>query len=154
MIIVIKMKYIESPEYFFKTNEKTIFLAGGITNCPNWQSDMANLLKIYDIVLLNPRRKNFPIDDPRASKEQIKWEFDHLRIADAILFWFPEESICPIALYELGAWCMTQKPVLVGVHPNYKRKKDIEEQTSLVRPDIKIVYSLDKLAKQISAFIG
>jgi hypothetical protein len=48
--------------------------------------------------------KNFSMNDPTASKDQIQWEFEHLRKADTILFWFPKESICPIALYELGAW--------------------------------------------------
>ena len=107
------MKYIESPTYLSTKSDQTIFLSGGITGCPEWQLEIINLLKDFDIVLLNPRRKIFPIDDPNASDEQIKWEFDHLRKADAILFWFPRESICPIALYELGAWCRTKKSRMV-----------------------------------------
>ena len=148
------MRYIESPEIFTNTEERAIFLAGGITNCPDWQSEIKTFLKKSNIVLLNPRRKNFTIDDKKASEKQIKWEFDHLRTANAILFWFPKETICPIVLYELGAWCMTEKTIFVGVHPNYKRKKDIEEQVSLARPDIEIVYSLEKLVKQILTYIG
>jgi len=93
--------------------------------------------------------KDFPINDPSASTEQIEWEFDHLRKAEAILFWFPQESVCPIALYELGAWCMTEKQLFIGVHPEYERKIDIEEQTRLVRPEIQLVYSLRDLADQV-----
>lgn len=44
---------------------------------------------------------------------------------------------------------MTDKPLFIGIHPNYPRRQDVEIQTSLVRPDIKIVYSLQDLAEQI-----
>ena len=112
-------------------------------------SSIVDSLKNFDITLLNPRRNKFPINDPNASKEQISWEYNHLRTADTILFWFPKESICPIALYELGAWCMTEKPICLGVDPDYPRKIDIKEQTALSRPDVEIVYSLFDLVKQI-----
>ena len=100
-------------------------------------------------VLFNPRRENFPIGDPLAAPEQIKWEYDYLRMADAILFWFPCETICPIVLYELGAWSRSDKPLFVGVHPDYRRRADVEIQTGLARPDVDIVYSLDALAAQV-----
>ena len=148
------MEYIESPENYVKTSDrKALFLAGGITNCPDWQSEIVNLLKNSDTAIFNPRRKNFPIDNPDASKEQIKWEFEHLRKANLILFWFPKESICPIALYELGAWCMTDTPLFIGVEKQYERRIDIEEQTALVRPGIKIVYSLNDLASQVMDYL-
>ena len=73
------MKYIEAPEVYKKLDDKlSIFIAGGITNCPDWQSEIVELLNNADVVLLNPRRKNFPINEPRASKEQIQWEFENL----------------------------------------------------------------------------
>jgi hypothetical protein len=28
-----------------------------------------------EVYLFNPRRENFPINDPNASKEQIEWEY-------------------------------------------------------------------------------
>jgi hypothetical protein len=148
------MEYIEAPEKYSKSlNLKSVFLAGGITDCPDWQSEIVKLLNDIDVALLNPRRKNFPINNPNASRGQIKWEFDHLRKADIILFWFPAESVCPIALYELGAWCMTNKPISLGMAAGYQRKIDIQEQLALVRPEIKIVYALDKLAEQTTNLI-
>ncbi len=143
--------YIEAPEKF-DGEGKSIFCAGGITGCPDWQAEMVKLLCSSDWTILNPRRANFPIDNPKASQEQIEWEYKHLRLAQAILFWFPQESICPIVLYELGAWSMTQKPLFIGIHPNYPRRQDVEIQTSLVRPDINIAYSLEELARQILDF--
>ncbi len=44
------------------------------------------MLSDTDWVLLNPRRKNFPRHDPAAAEQQIKWEYNHLRVAPAILF--------------------------------------------------------------------
>jgi len=142
------MKYIEAPTEY-QGKEKSLFLAGGITNCPDWQAELTDLLKNEDVVLLNPRRANFPIHDPDAAQEQIEWEYRHLRKADAISFWFPKETMCPIVLYELGAHSMTDKPLFVGVHPDYARRKDVEIQTGLVRPNIEIVYDLNSLSTQI-----
>ncbi len=142
------MKYIEAPNEFLG-KETSLFLAGGITGCPNWQQEVATALKDLPITLLNPRQKSFPIEDSTAALEQIKWEYRHLRKASAISFWFPHETLCPIVLYELGAWSMTDKPIFVGVHPDYQRKLDVEIQTSLVRPEVEIVYSLQDLVAQI-----
>lgn len=149
------MQYIESPEILErKFGHKAIFLAGGITNCPDWQQEMVGLLRETDLILLNPRRADFPIHDPTAAPKQIKWEFDYLREADGILFWFPYETLCPIVLYELGAWAMTDKPIFVGVHPDYKRRLDVEIQVGLVRPDVVIVYSVEELAEEVKSWSG
>ena len=141
-------KYIEALTEF-DGQGKSIFCAGGISNCPDWQSQMVELLTPLPWTIINPRRANFPIHNPDAARQQIEWEHRHLRLASATLFWFPQETLCPITLYELGAWSMTDKPLFIGIHPNYPRKQDVEIQTSLVRPDINIVYSLEDLAEQI-----
>lgn len=144
------MRYVECPEnYVAESGEVSIFLAGGITGCGLWQEEMVDLLSNTDLVLLNPRRSIFPIFDPDAAVEQITWEFHHLRKASAILFWFPAETLCPIVLYELGAWTMTSKSIFVGVHPEYKRLQDVKIQTGLARPGVMIVYSLRELAKWV-----
>ena len=146
------MKYVEAPDEFWG-NEKSLFLAGGITGCPDWQQEVVEALKDELITLLNPRRKSFPIEDPTASLEQIKWEYRYLRKASAISFWFPHETLCPIVLYELGAWSMTDKLIFVGVHPEYKRRTDVEIQTNLVRPEVEICYSIQDLIWQILHWI-
>ncbi len=145
------MRYIESPEKFKRTSvyEMSIFLAGGITNCPDWQQEMRELLRPTELVLLNPRRADFPIGDPNAALAQITWEYEMLRAANSILFWFPCETICPIVLYELGAWTLAGASMYVGVHPDYQRRVDVEIQTGLARPDVEVVYSLEHLARQV-----
>lgn len=144
------MRYIEAPDSYDGSG-KSIFLAGGITGCIDWQAEMAGKLSQSALTLLNPRRVNFPIDDPSAAQAQIKWEHEHLRKASAILFWFPCETLCPITLYELGAWSMAAKPLFVGMHPEYQRRQDVEIQTGFARPDVKIVYSIEALAGQVLA---
>lgn len=148
------IKYVEAViDYVPEDNELTLFFAGGITNCPNWQKELLDLLapqlKDNNLTIFNPRRENFPIDDPNAAEEQITWEHNFLRKANAISFWFPKETMCPIVLYELGAWSMTKKPLFIGCHPDYERRQDVEIQTQLVRDDIDIVYSIRELGKQI-----
>jgi hypothetical protein len=130
---------------------KKIFLAGAITGAPEWQSDLLKKLEPLQGLALNPRRENFPIDDPSAAEVQITWEFDMLKDSDVISFWFPKETVAPIALLELGKWLMSSKPLVIGVHPKYERRQDVEIQTGLQRPDIKIVYSLEDLSDQIAS---
>lgn len=155
------MIYIEALDTWDPLDEdglfmKTLFLAGGITNCPDWQKEFVGLLDSLwvNLVVFNPRRKNFPIDDPNASKEQITWEFKHFKEADMISFWFSRGSLNPIVLFELGKWLVQKKkPIFIGIDPEYKRKQDVEIQTFLEREDIEIVYSLDDLAYQIRDYL-
>jgi hypothetical protein len=139
-----KANYVEAPAKL-DSDGPTLFLGGGITDCPDWQKRVADALAPFKINILNPRRANFPIHDPTAAEAQITWEHQYLRRADLILFWFPKEALCPIVLYELGAWSMTPKPICVGVERGYKRAMDVEIQTKLVRPDIKVAHSLEEL---------
>ena len=70
------MKYIEAPDLTIDVvNMPTVFLAGGITGCSDWQQEMVELLADTEYLLANPRRKNFPIGNPEAAEEQIKWEW-------------------------------------------------------------------------------
>ena len=172
------MQYIECPRLpMIPAYHKTLFMAGGITGCPDWQRDLRNLLFMQcpKLSVCNPRRDNFPIDDPNAVKEQINWEFDAMMMADAISFWFSKETLQPIVMFELGRWSTPCHPILyadppsspnpgqtsvvkiknipkkifVGVQCDYPRRKDVEVQLELIRPDLEIVYRLDLLAGQI-----
>jgi hypothetical protein len=161
------MYYYEAPNQGIPTDRlnHSLFMAGGITDCPNWQMELREKLINTDVTLLNPRRANFPIDDPNAAEQQITWEHNHLHLAKAVSFWFPAETLSPIVLFELGAWShwqghrydtgqqrpvLYQKPIFVGVHPDYKRRQDVEIQLLRQRPEVEVVYSLDDLAWQIA----
>jgi hypothetical protein len=134
--------------------KKGIFLAGGITGCPNWQKEAIAKLKPHlqdNMVIFNPRRDLFDPDQKDETLEaQILWEFQALQSAEIILFWFPKESVCPIALFELGKYLAVQgnKPIFVGTEPGYSRAADLQYQLALEKPDIQIVHSLQDLVQQ------
>ena len=133
-------------------NPFKIFLGGGITGCPDWQVDAIDRLSNLDeVMILNPRREDFPSDDPEAANEQIEWEYEMLRRADLISFWFPCETLCPITLYELGYWTDRDpiKHVVVGVHEEYSRRQDVEIQTALADPDIPVVIGFEHFLSEI-----
>ena len=143
------MTYIEALAEF-DGPEPSLFLAGGISGAVDWQADVTARLADLPFVVLNPRRKNFPINDPTAAPAQIEWEFRHLRRATAVLFWFPHETLCPIALYELGGRALVREQALfVGTHPDYQRRLDVEVQLRLARPEIAIVSDTAALANQV-----
>src|SRR3989344_256492 len=145
------MKYIQCPE-IYTGKEKSIFIAGGLTNCPDWQAKLVELLKDEKIVLINPRRDDFDASKSSIDEEQISWEFDHIEKADAVSFWFPKETLCPITLYELGKEISSGKQIFIGIHPEYKRKKDVEIQSKLANSKVKIVYSLKDLGKEVKSW--
>lgn len=114
----------------------SVFLAGGITGCPDWQAQALALLPPWATVY-NPRRVNFPLGDALAGIEQIAWENERLQAASVLLFWFPSSGPVPqpIALYELGAFvAATDRPAAVGAAPGYIRELDVRTQLGLMRP--------------------
>lgn len=151
------MIYIEaiSPAVL-PTHLPSIFMGGGITGCFDWQAEMVWRLDDLDIILINPRRANFLMDDPKAAHEQILWEHERLKEATAVSFWFPQETLCPITLFELGTWTVhpSQKPLFIGTHPSYKRRQDVMIQTDLVRSGTIIHTSVEDLCLEIRSWLN
>jgi hypothetical protein len=150
-------KYLEAINDYKQLkleNNPVLFLAGGISGCTNWQSQVSKSLMEKDADsdywIVNPRRDNFPMDKPNESEKQIVWEHHGLDIADCVSFWFAEETLCPITLFELGIQLGQHKNVVVGIHPNYKRRQDLEIQIPLYNRFIPIVYSLADLVDTVS----
>lgn len=127
-----------------------VFLAGGISGCPTWQEHAIERLRQTDFVVLNPRRPEYG-DSSEEGEKQIRWERFHMEQADLILFWFPEETACPITLFELGTWLYTQKALWIGCHPNYSKQFDVRMQYRLARPvrEGDIADDLDKLLDEL-----
>lgn len=136
---------------FRKWNSVSIFVAGGITGCDDWQKYVCDRLAFElpdNVVIDNPRRPGpmDPTHEPSA-REQIIWEHEHLRYADIQIFWFPKGGPNPIALFELGKELAKSKAcestdatcIILGVHPENARALDIKIQTELMFPD-KIIY--------------
>ncbi|MCK9446223.1 nucleoside 2-deoxyribosyltransferase domain-containing protein [bacterium] len=146
---------IEAPNKIYgveNNNNINLFLAGGISNCEDWQFEVCNELKnIENLTIYNPRRRDFDITDNNTKNEQITWEFKNLRDADIILFWFAEGSLNPTTLYEYGMWANSRNNVeiIVGIDPNYERKNDIIMQTQLAKPNKLIYLSLLPLVENL-----
>lgn len=132
----------------------SVFLAGGITNCPDWQKQFIDHITINNIDIINPRREIW--DDTRnnddVSKEQIEWEYNYLNKTTGVVFWFPKETLCPITLFELGSALQSKNIIAIGIDPEYQRKLDVEIQTKLVNKNIPIVYSVEDLADHTAEY--
>ena len=57
MAQIITAPSIEKPKFI------SLFLAGGITNCKNWQNEVIKELEFEDVSIFNPRQINFNIND-------------------------------------------------------------------------------------------
>ena len=152
--------YFEAPErpgdVFINSDkgEKAnwVFLAGGITGCPDWQAELRSILdedsEEHPVVLFNPRRAEFDVTQVHASDVQVEWEYDMLQEVDLISFWFANcDSLQPIALFELGSHINGN--IVVGCDPGYIREYDVRKQLQLARLDIQVVSTLADLATQI-----
>jgi hypothetical protein len=127
-----------------------LFLAGGITNCPDWQAEALALLRDQDIAVANPRRKRALALQGKGATHQIEWEYGYLKRARVVLFWFPKESLCPIALFELGKELESGSRVVIGVHPEYSRRFDVITQVRCYDPEFPVY---DKLADVVAAAV-
>jgi hypothetical protein len=129
---------------------RSVFLAGGITGCPDWQAGAVRALAASRFTVFNPRRRA-GLADP---VEQIAWEYEHLRRADVVLFWFAAGQVQPIALYELGAMAVLGKPLAVGADPGYPRRLDVTVQLGLARPEVPVHDELTATVEDAVALLG
>ena len=147
------MKLVTAPDKINLSDySERIFLAGGITNCDIWQDKVVehlyNSLAVpgwdtSELLIFNPRRENFPIDDPKAAYEQIKWEFCALDACNIFTMYFcNSESVQPICMYELGRniakieneykiTARWKQRIIVSVEDGYKRAQDVIIQCGL-----------------------
>jgi hypothetical protein len=133
-----RLRHVRAPQVFDGAGA-AVFLAGGITGCPDWQSAAVSLMNEVDATVINPRRFTSPADKADIAAEQVAWECMYLERADLVLFWFPGgQAVQPIALYELGKIAAGDKPIAVGADPGYCRRLDVVLQLSHARPDVTV----------------
>lgn len=147
-----KMKLVQTDsDWTGAGTDKGLFLAGGISNCTDWRKILLDMLKETDLTILNPRRDVWAgtLDE---EYEQVSWEYSHMMRADAILFWFPKESVCPIALFELGAWLWRPKKKFIGIEPGYPKEANLMAQISLENSATCAARTLDGLAERVKTW--
>ena len=146
--------YLEAPNQISTkmrmavTGVKSVFLAGSITCATDWQKEMtAKLLPHFNV--FNPRRGIVGMIKPDDEEIQNSWTHQYLNGADMILFWFSDDTVTPITLFELGAYHARRK-VFIGIHPEYTLRRGIETQMK-IRNITTICYDLDTLANNVIA---
>jgi hypothetical protein len=126
-----------------------VFLAGGITNCEEWQKVVINYFKENwkherGIIFLNPRRDSFDVTNPNATREQIEWEFSYLNTPCVLfsMYFSNSQSPQPICFYEMGRALakefsvdsfsgIRKNDVFVATHKDFHRKADVLIQGEL-----------------------
>ena len=135
MAQIITAPSIEVPKF------TSVFLAGGITNCKEWQKAVIDELAFEDISFFNPRQEHFDVSDKNASYKQILWEFERLEKMDIFsMYYCNDNSDQPICMYELGRNIVRmqnrfpsdwEKRIVISVEDGYRRKADVLIQTEL-----------------------
>lgn len=149
-----RMLHIQAPAPLSEhSGNFDLFLAGGISNCPNWQNIVLKKLSHTKLTVVNPRRDGEFTED--IADAQIRWEYVALRSVDTVLFWFPSETLCPITLFELGVFSQrSDTKIFVGTDPNYGRRFDVQVQMELSRPEVTVHDSIDALLDDYLSYIA
>jgi Nucleoside 2-deoxyribosyltransferase like len=149
-----RLRHVVAPD-LFDGDGSVVFLAGGITGCPDWQQAAVSLLAGVDATVMNPRRPTRIAGASDIAAEQVAWECRYLSRADVVLFWFPPgPAIQPIALYELGKIAAGTKPIAVGADPGYCRRLDVVLQLSHARPDVSVYSTLTATAERVKQLLA
>lgn len=113
-------------------DKPVVFLAGTIDmgNSEDWQERIGNKLSELDIIVLNPRRREWNADWEQSVHNpqfcaQVNWELDGLKRANCILFHFAAGSQSPVTLLELGLYASTGK-CLVHCPTGFWRKGNVD----------------------------
>lgn len=152
-----KGSILTAPTQWSPSHRPTLFIAGGISGCPDWQTGVCERIAgAVEVDVINPRREGWDMKaHDEESMKQIRWEHWHLQRSDSILFWFPRETLCPITLLELGKYlARTEVDLTVGTHPEYQRRLDVVVQCGLERPLMTIWSDLDVMVDQWLAGSG
>lgn len=150
----LSIKKVQSPEQYEKINESefALFLAGSVSY--PWREELAQMIDSDYVVLLIPINDHAHLNNKDF---RISWEHEHMKKADALLFWFPKgeannsRTFSMTSLFELGrAIESMDQPLIVGIDPEYPLREELLLQLKLLRPDIKVYGSLEDIAKSLN----
>ncbi len=133
-------RLVEAPAFYCReaSDPPSVFIAGGIPNVEPWHDRLVELLAATGrpMVVLNPRRRDFPVGDVEEGRRQVAWEHSHLRRAKVTSFWFaapaegvdPALAVQPTTLLELGVALGEGRRVVVGADVRYPRLDILRNQ--------------------------
>lgn len=109
---------------------ESIFLAGTIDmgNSIDWQKEVINGLKDYDVELYNPRRESWDSSweqtiENEQFKHQVDWELTHLEKCDLVVMFLAPNSMSPISLLELGLF---KEKIIICCPDGFYRKGNVD----------------------------
>jgi len=95
--------------YITKEDKYIIFVGGSIENnaAVNWQARFIRAFKDDDVLILNPRRKEWDsswkaVASNKQFRKQVEWELFGLEACNAAIMYFDPATKSPISLLELG----------------------------------------------------
>jgi hypothetical protein len=131
------MKVIVAPDHA-NIDRPALYLLGGITGCPDWQSLVCKKLQSASKgTIFNPRREYFERTEV-SLREQANWAYLAAWTSNVLAFWFSEgESQQAIATFELGLhlgryMAGIGTKIVVGVHPSYVNRRELEMQIEMI----------------------
>lgn len=152
------MIHIKAPNDYERNEFPIIFLAGSIDmgKAVEWQGEVADALKDYDIIILNPRRDDWDssweqkIENDKF-REQVEWELRGMENADIIVYYFDPDGQAPITLLELGLHANDNKFKVVCCPDGFWRKGNVDIVCD--RYNIDTVDDLSSLIDEIKSFL-
>lgn len=136
-------------------NHLKVFLSGSIEmgKAVDWQREVINALKDEDVIIFNPRRKDWDnswkqtLQDPRFV-EQVNWELQGLEMANLIAVHLEPNTMAPITLMEIGLYAKSYPDKLIIHCPEgYWRKGNIDVLCQKYQIDQ--VESLEEMVNEI-----
>ena len=116
----------------YTLDKPSVFLAGSIEQgkAEDWQAALAERLAARDIIILNPRRRNWDAGMDQRSHNaelvrQIDWELNSLDAADIVIFNLLDGTMSPISLLELGL-CARKGRVFMCCPEAFWREANVE----------------------------
>lgn len=116
----------------FTVGQPSVFLAGSIEMglATDWQARICTALVEKDILVLNPRRKDWDSSWEQTSdhdqfNQQVNWELDMLEQADKVIVYFEHSTKAPVSMLELGMFASSGK-LVVCCPDGFWRKGNVE----------------------------
>lgn len=145
-----EIKLFEQPSMSGERHP-TVFLAGGIVGCPDWQNQVMQGLSDLRILFFNPRHDKDGKDIHFNSKVD-QWVENWIIRTGLVAFWFCKETTQHKWIFQLGRMSDKVKPIIVGLHPDYKFAQDIQNLFILSRVRARLVYNIEDLIDKIRQF--
>ena len=153
-----KIHIITSPNKLNcdKQGRFSIFLAGSIDqgSARDWQSEIIEQLKDFNVIVYNPRRKNWDKTWEQSLNnslfvEQVTWEQHFLKEADYRIFVMTSDSKSPITLLELGQYI--KKPGIILCETGFYRKANVQITSKI--ENMPIVDTMEELINHLKVII-